>query len=148
MPLEVLFKAANLTVIPFWFLLIVAPQWPWTRRLVHGPVVVLLLTPIYAYMLFGYAPAPREMTFLTLYGVMIGFSAPNIAVAGWIHYLIFDLFVGAWMARDAVRRGVPHWLVIPCLLVTFMFGPIGLLLYVTARFFSVQVLEYEETRDL
>ena len=148
MPLELLFRAANFTVLPFWLLLIVAPRWRWTQRLVHGPVVVLLLAPIYAYLLFGYAPAPRDMTFLTLYGVMIGFSAPHIVVAGWIHYLIFDLFVGAWESRDAVRRGVPLWLVIPCLLGTLMFGPIGLLLYVTVRFFSTRVLEYEETQDL
>ncbi|MGB5701966.1 MAG: ABA4-like family protein [Polyangiales bacterium] len=148
MTLEMLFRAANYAVLPFWLLLLVAPRWSWTQRLVHGPVVVLLLTPIYAYMLLGYAPAPEGTTFLTLYGVMIGFSAPNIVVAGWIHYLIFDLFVGAWESRDAVRRGVPHWLVIPCLLGTLMFGPIGLLLYVTARFFSTRALEYEETQAL
>ena len=144
MPLEMLFKAANYTVIPFWLLLIAAPRWSWTQRLVHGPVVLLLLTPIYAYMLFGYAPAPREMSFMTLYGVMVGFSAPHIAVAAWIHILAFDLFVGAWEARDAQRRGVPHWLVVPCLLATFMIGPVGLLLYVVVRFFRGRVLEYDE----
>lgn len=58
MPLEMLFKAANYTVIPFWLLLALAPRWSWTQRLVHGPVVLLLLTPIHAYMLFGYGPAP------------------------------------------------------------------------------------------
>ena len=147
MPLEMLFKAANYAVIPFWLLLLVAPRWRWTQRLVHGPVVVLLLTPIYAYMLFGYAPAPEGTSFVTLYGVMIGFSAPQVVLAGWIHYLIFDLFVGAWESRDALRRGVPNWLVVPCLIATFMFGPIGLLLYVVVRFFSKGVLEYEETGD-
>jgi len=147
MPLEMLFKAANYAVLPFWVLLIAAPRWRWTQRLVHGPVVLLLLTPIYAYMLFGYAPAPREMTFLTLYGVMIGFSAPQIVVAGWIHYLIFDLFIGAWESRDALRRGVPHWLVVPCLLATLMVGPVGLLLYVLLRFSSKRVLEYDEAGD-
>jgi hypothetical protein len=148
MQLELLFKAATLTVLPFWLLLVVAPRWRWTQRLVHGPVVVLLLTPIYGYMVFGYAPAPREMSFLSLYGLMIGFSSPHLVMAGWVHYLIFDLFVGAWESRDAVRRRVPHWLVVPCLLGTLMFGPIGLLLYITARFFSVGALEYEETGDL
>ncbi len=147
MPLEALFKAANYVVIPFWLMLIVAPRWSWTRRLVHGPVVVLLLTPIYAYMLFGYAPAPEGMAFSTLYGVMIGFSAPQIVVAGWIHYLIFDLFIGAWETRDAQRRGVPHLLVVPCLIVTLMIGPVGLLLYVLVRFFSKRVLEYDESGD-
>lgn len=144
MTLEMLFKAANFGVVPFWLLLIFAPRWSWTERLVHSPVVLLLLTPIYAYMLFGYAPAPEGMGFTSLYGVMLGFSAPNVVVAGWIHYLIFDLFVGAWEARDARRRGVPHLLLVPCLLFTLMIGPVGLLLYLVVRFFSKRLLEFDE----
>ena len=147
MPLEMLFKAATYAVLPFWLLLIAAPRWSWTQRLVHAPVVLLLLTPIYAFMLFGYAPPPKEMNFLTLYGVMVGFSAPHVVVAGWIHYLIFDLFVGAWESRDAIRRGIPHILVVPCLVATLMAGPVGLLLYVLVRFFFRRVLEYEETGE-
>ena len=147
MPLETLFKVACYSVIPFWLLLIVAPRWPWTQRLVHGPVVLLLLTPIYAYLLFGYAPSPEGMEFTSLYGVMVGFSVPHIVVAGWIHYLIFDLFVGAWEARDAQRRGIPHFLVVPCLVLTLMIGPVGLLLYVLVRFFRKRSLEYDETGD-
>jgi len=52
---------------------------------------------------------------------------------GWVHYLLFDLFVGAWEARDAQRRGVSHGLLIPCLILTYMAGPFGLLLYVVLR---------------
>jgi len=144
MTLEMLFKAANYAVIPFWLLLILAPRWSWTDRLVHSPVVLLLLAPIYAYMLFGYGPAPEGMGFISLYGVMLGFSAPHVVVAGWIHYLIFDLFVGAWEARDARRRGVPHLLLVPCLLATLMIGPVGLLLYVLVRFISKRLLEFDE----
>lgn len=144
MTLEMLLQAANYAVIPFWLLLILAPRWSWTERLVHSPVVLLLLTPIYAYMLFGYGPAPEGMSFSSLYGIMVGFSAPHVAVAGWIHYLIFDLFVGAWEARDARRRGVPHLLLVPCLLATLLIGPVGLLLYVLVRFFSKRLLEFDE----
>ena len=148
MPLETLFKAANYSVVPFWLLLVLAPRWRWTHRLVHGPVVLLLLTPIYAYMLFGYGTNPEEMNFRTLYGLMVGFSVPHLVMAGWIHYLVFDLFVGAWEVRDAVRRDVPHWLVVPCLMLTLMLGPIGLLLYIIVRFVRTSVLEYEETGDM
>jgi len=148
MSLETLFKFANYSVIPFWLLLIFAPRWSWTSRLVHGPVLLLLLTPIYAYMLFGYGAAPEGMNLRSLYGVMVGFSAPQIVVAGWIHVLIFDLFVGAWETRDAQRRGVPHLLVIPCLIATLMVGPIGLLFYVLVRFFHRRVLEYDEVGTL
>ncbi|HET6417269.1 MAG TPA: ABA4-like family protein [Polyangiales bacterium] len=144
MTLEMLLQAANYAVIPFWLLLILAPRWSWTERLVHSPIVLLLLTPIYAYMLFGYGPAPEGMSFSSLYGIMVGFSAPHVAVAGWIHYLIFDLFVGAWEARDARRRGVPHLLLVPCLLATLLIGPVGLLLYVLVRFFSKRLLEFDE----
>lgn len=144
MTLAMLFQVVNYAIIPFWLLLILAPRWSWTERLVHGPVVLLLLTPIYAYMLFGYGPAPDGMSFTSLYGVMVGFSAPHVVVAGWIHYLIFDLFVGAWEARDARRRGVPHLLLVPCLLATLMIGPVGLLLYVLVRFFSKRLLEFDE----
>ena len=145
MPLELVFKAANYTVLPFWLLLLIAPRWSWTQRLVHGPVVVLLMAPMYAYLLFGYGTIPEEMNFRTLYGVMVGFSVPHIVMAGWLHYLIFDLFIGAWEVRDAARRGVSHWLVAPCLLLTLMVGPIGLLSYVLVRFFRTGVLEFEET---
>lgn len=146
MPLEALFTAANYTVLPFWLLLIAAPRWSWTQRLVHSPVVLLLLTPIYAYMLFGYAPPPQGMDFTSLYGVMIGFSSPHLVVAGWIHYLIFDLFVGAWEVRDAQRRGIPHLLVVPCLLATLLVGPVGLLIYVLLRFSTKGAIELDEAR--
>ncbi len=99
-------------------------------------------------MLFGYAIPPKDMNFQTLYGVMVGFSAPHIVVAAWIHLLVFDLFVGAWEVRDAQRRDVPHWLVIPCLIATLMIGPVGLLLYVLIRFFNKRVLEYDEAEAL
>jgi len=41
--------------------------------------------------------------------------------------------VGTWEARDSRERGVPHWQLIPCLLLTFMFGPAGWLLYLGVR---------------
>jgi len=144
MPLEILFKGANYAVLPFWLLLIVAPRWRWTQLLVHGPVVVFLLTPIYAYMLFGYGPSPENVDMTTLYGVMSAFAAPNVVVAGWIHYLIFGLFIGAWESRDAQRLGIPHWFVLPCLLVTLFIGPVGLLLYVIVRFIGRRVVQYDE----
>ncbi len=145
MPLEILFKGANFAVLPFWLLLLVAPRWRGTQLLVHGPAVVLLLTPIYAYMLFGYGPSPQDIDMTTLYGVMSAFTAPHVVVAGWIHYLIFDLFIGAWEARDALRLHIPQLFVIPCLLATLVVGPVGLLLYLIVRFITRGVIQYDET---
>ena len=53
-------------------------------------------------------------------------SSPQALLAGWVHYLVFDLWVGSWEAED---NSLPHWLLLPCLALTFLAGPTGLLLY-------------------
>jgi hypothetical protein len=71
--------------------------------------------------------------FSSLGSVATLFSNPWALLAGWIHYLAFDLLIGTWEVRDARERGVPHLLVVPCLALTFMFGPAGWLLYTIVR---------------
>jgi hypothetical protein len=63
------------------------------------------------------------------------FENPWGLLAGWTHYLAFDLFIGGWEVRDAQRRGIPHLLVVPALVLTFLLGPGGLLLYLAIRSF-------------
>jgi len=71
-------------------------------------------------------------------GVRMLFDNPWMLLAGWTHYLAFDLFIGGWEVRDAQRRGIPHLLVIPALVLTFLFGPVGLLLYLAIRSFAAR----------
>jgi hypothetical protein len=61
------------------------------------------------------------------------FTSQYLLLAGWIHYLAFDLFTGAWQTRDALRLGLSKWLVAPCLVLTFLLGPVGLALYLLLR---------------
>jgi hypothetical protein len=71
--------------------------------------------------------------FSSLSAVAALFADPWLLLAGWIHYLAFDLIVGGWEVRDARRRSISHGLVVPCLFLTFMFGPAGWLAYMTVR---------------
>jgi len=61
------------------------------------------------------------------------FTNDAALTAGWLHYLAFDLFVGTWIAREGLDQGVIPILLIPCLLLTFIFGPAGLLLFLILR---------------
>jgi hypothetical protein len=61
------------------------------------------------------------------------FADDHALAAGWLHYLAFELFIGGWISRDGSRRGVPALLILPCLPLTFLFGPAGLLLYIVLR---------------
>ena len=125
---ETVFSIANLVALVGWLLLIFAPRWKWTQKIVVSGAVSLLLSVIYLVLIvlfFGKA----EGGFSSLADVMKLFTNPYAALAGWIHYLAFDLFVGSWEVRDAGKRGISHWFVMPCLVLTFLLGPIGFLLY-------------------
>lgn len=61
------------------------------------------------------------------------FASDSALTAGWLHYLAFDLFVGSWIAADGIERRVPALLILPCLPLTFLFGPLGLLLFILLR---------------
>jgi hypothetical protein len=130
---EAIFAVCNYSVVPFWLLLIAAPRWRGTQRLVHSGAFVWLLVPIYAWLLFFDRPGPQGASFFTLEGVTRIFTTPRTITACWVHYLVFDLFVGAWEARDAARRKIPHLVVAPSLVVTLLFGPVGLLSYLALR---------------
>lgn len=127
--MEDLFRFANMSVLPGWLLLLVAPGWKWTQRFctMFVPIALGLL---YAWLL---RDGLGEGDFGSLAGVMKLFTLPQAAFAGWVHYLIFDLFIGAWEARDAQRLRISRWLVAPCQFMTLMLGPIGLALYLLMR---------------
>ena len=144
MDLDSAFKVFNFGVIVFWLLLVFAPRARFTALAVHSPLVPVLYGLPYMVLLFGDSGGTSgDMT--TLGGVVALLSQPRIAFAGWVHYLIFDLFVGAWEARDAQRRGIPHLALVPCLVLTLMFGPVGLLCYLGLRFAMKRVAPLAET---
>lgn len=137
-----LFTFANLAVLPGWLLLIVMPKWRWTRIVAAYALpaalgIVYLLIMAQQFDMDGGG-------FGSLGEVSRLFENPWLLLAGWIHYLAFDLFVGAWQVRDAWRLGIRHTYVIPCLLLTFLIGPVGLLLYFIVRISIVRRLPGRE----
>ena len=139
-----LFLFCNYGVIPFWFMLVAFPRSRWTARLVHSAAPAVLLVPIYVHCIFFDQPGPVGANFWTLEGVRNIFTTPHTVLGCWIHYLVFDLFVGAWMGRDAARRSIRPWMVAPCQLLTLMFGPMGLFSYVALRAALRRTLSFDE----
>jgi Domain of unknown function (DUF4281) len=133
---ETVFSLINFAVLPAWLLLAVFPRSAITRTVVHSGLYPLGLGLFYAVTLtmgFGFGYGADGGNFNSAAGVSQVFSHPHGILIGWSHYLVFDLFVGAWMARDARRRGVPHLALVPCLFFTLMLGPVGLLMYFVMR---------------
>lgn len=129
-----LFSLTNAVVLPFWALMILAPRWRWTLRVVASPLIVLPLLLIYAALVLPQLgeliPALARPT---LDGIQELLGTPAGAAAGWAHFLALDLFVGRWIFLDARERAMPARLVSPLLVLVFMFAPIGLLAHLAVR---------------
>ena len=131
--LEMIYSGCSILAMIGWIALVFAPLNPrYCRDFARG--AALILAAAYLTQLFTITQ-PTGGDFFTLAGVVTLFDAPGNVMLGWTHYLAFDLFIGSWEVEDSRERGIPHWLVIPCLGLTFMFGPIGLLAYFIIRTF-------------
>jgi hypothetical protein len=127
-----LFGVCNNVALLGWLLLIVAGRKRWASGLVTGVCIPIGLGLVYT-ILIPLHWSESNGSFSTLSGVSALFANRWLLLAGWVHYLAFDLFIGNWEVRDAVRNRIPHWAVIPSLVLTFLFGPAGLLSYFILR---------------
>jgi len=135
MKAEQIFSIANLIAMISWIILAVAPRWILTRKIILSGAIPLLLSAAYLVLIIVFF-GKSEGGFGSLADVMKLFTNEWTMLAGWIHYLAFDLLVGTWEVKDSQKRGISHWFVVPCLFLTFMLGPIGFLLYSILRFFA------------
>jgi hypothetical protein len=129
---ELAFSIVNVLPLPIWAAWMLAPRsrlatyfdnalWPFA--ILCAAYVVLLVTS-------GVVGGPEGGSFSSLAGVQIMFDAPWGALTGWMHYLAFDPFVGRWIRNDAKD---PGYRLAPVLFATFMFGPVGLLIWIGLR---------------
>ena len=132
MSVDLIFSVANVLALAGWAGLIFLPGRGWITDGVAGFVIPLLLSVAYAGLIAAFW-ATAEGGFSSLDDVRLLFQTPGLLLAGWLHYLAFDLFVGAWEVRTARAEGIPHLFVIPALVLTFLFGPAGFFLFVVIR---------------
>ena len=134
MSLETVFTLCSGVALLGWVGLVAAPRRALTRDIMPSVLVPLFLGSIYASLIFVFSSeAPSEGGFGTLESVKTLFGVDGLLLAGWIHYLAFDLFVGGWIVRDSQDHEISHVLVVPCLFFTLMTGPFGLLIYLGVR---------------
>jgi len=128
------FELSNLAVLPFWALMIFAPKARLTARAVASPWILLAPLAVYAWAVL---PALSQVLPIVarpeLDSVANLLGQPLGALAGWAHFLAFDLFVGRFIVLDARERELPWFVLSPILLATLLLGPLGLLAYLVAR---------------
>jgi hypothetical protein len=129
-----LFQLVFLLAAPFWILMIVAPSWGWTSRIIGSPLIVLPPVLIYVVLVLpNLAEVLPAVSSPTLVGVQALLGTPTGAAISWAHFIAFDLFVGRWEYLDARRRGVHPLVMTPVLLLTILLAPLGMLVYLVIR---------------
>jgi len=123
-----LFQVANPVAVMGWLALALSPLAPRWLIPVGGIFVPLVLSGGYTSIVLAHW-ASGQGGFDSLRSVEQLFENRWLLLAGWVHYLAFDLLLGAWQVRTVRREGISHLALLPCLLATFLFGPAGYLLF-------------------
>jgi hypothetical protein len=125
---NLLFTVAFPLAAPFWALMILAPGWSVTRRIIGSPLIVVPPALVYAAVVlpqfgtvFAAVASPEPAGVAALLGTPLG------AAAGWAHFIAFDLFVGRFIYLDSRERGINPLVVAPVLALTILLAPLGLL---------------------
>lgn len=123
---------ASVAIFIPWLLLIAAPNWRWTETLSFIAALILLVAGAwftYTCLRWGHEGG----NVLSFDGLKNLFRSPEMLLAGWLNYLSFCLLVGVWMVHDAIDNNIGRIWQIPCLILTLLAGPTGLVLYLLLR---------------
>ncbi len=130
---DTIFSISNLTAMFMWALMILLPNWKVTQKLIDLKLVPIILSLMYLIYISISILNGGGMDFSSLTSVMELFTKENSVLAGWIHYLAFDLLIGMWILNENKTLGIHHGIIVPCLLGTLMLGPVGFLVFLLVK---------------
>ena len=145
---ENIYLIANWGVIPFWLLLIFAPNHGLTNFIAQSIIAPLLLAIGYSYLSYNLYLENNMFDGFELYSGLDGlysmFANEILLLIFWLHFLAISLFAGAWIVRDSRRYLIPKIITIPSLILTYFSGPLGLVIYWFIRIFFAKKISFND----
>ena len=145
---ENIYLAANWGIIPFWLLLIFAPNHSLTNFFVQSIIAPMLLAIGYIYLSYNLYLENNIFDGFELYSGLDGlysmFANESLLLIFWLHFLAISLFAGSWIVRDSKRYFVPKIITIPSLILTYFTGPVGILVYWFFRIFFAKKISFND----
>ena len=145
---ENIYLFANWGVIPFWLLLIIAPNHTVTNFFVQSIIPLLLLGIGYTFLSYNIYLEGNIIDSFELYSGLDGlysmFSNEILLLVFWLHFLAISLFTGSWIARDSKKYLIPKIILIPSLIITYFTGPVGLIIYWFFRIFFAKKISFND----
>ena len=145
---ENIYLVANWGVIPFWFILVVAPNHSLTNFFTQSIIAPLLLAVGYVYLSYIIYLEGNIFDGFELYNGLDGLysmlSNEALLLVFWLHFLAISLFTGAWIVRDSRKYFIPKIITIPSLVLTYFSGPVGLIIYWFLRIFFARKVSFDD----
>ena len=152
--LEMIYQVTNIGVIPLWLLIIFVPRSKITQGLVNNLFIPLIMAFTYSYLALeqlspsdalSYDTKKDPLDFLDNFKLYLGLDQLMLlmdkslfVLIFWIHFLTISLFLGVWIANDAIKYNIHKYIVFFPLMLTYFSGPVGLFLYLILRLLIVQ----------
>ena len=138
--IEILYYWVNFGVLPFWLILIFFPQSNLSRYFVTSIFPILLLSGAYIFMLYKSYLSSYEFLanfdlYLSISNLSNLFSNETFLMLFWIHFVSINLFAGGWIVKDSQKFGINKIILFLPLLITYLIGPLGILVYWIVRIF-------------
>ena len=145
---ENIYLFANWGVLPFWLMLVFIPNHSITKIFCHSILAPLLLAIAYVFVARQIILDGNILEGFKLYIGLDGleeiYSNDSLRLVFWLHFLAISLFIGSWIARDCQRYMVPKILSIPCIIITYFTGPVGIVVYWFVRIFYAKKINFNE----
>ena len=139
-----IFSICNSVIFFGWLLLLILPTWKYTQAVILNGLLVIFSI-VYTYLLLQDFDQLSIDSFSTLAKLKLLFQSDTAVAAGWVHYLVFDLFVGAYIVRKSIQIGLSRWVYSFVLPFALMCGPIGYLLFVIIKL--IKTRSFHESND-
>ena len=138
--IEILYYLVNFGFFPFWLILIFFPQSNLCRYFVTSIFPILLLSGAYIFMLYKSYLSSYEFLinfdlYLSISNLSNLFSNETFLMLFWIHFVSINLFTGGWIVKDSQKFGINKIILFLPLLITYLIGPLGILVYWIVRIF-------------
>ena len=139
----------NFAILPLWLMLITIPNSKFTQILINSIVLPVILSATYVYILYQAILSDESWfdifkLYLSLENLYTVFATEGFLLIFWIHFSALNLFLGSWVAMDAVKYNISRKLTLIPLILIYLTGPLGLVLYWFFRIFYAKKLGFHD----
>ena len=146
---ESIYLWANFGLLPFWIMLIFIPNYKISQILTNSVILPLILASAYSYTIYQVVLLDGNIfeifqLYFSLDNLYTVFSIEGFLLVFWLHFLALNLFLGTWVSRDGLKYNIPRSFVFIPLILIYLSGPVGLVLYWFIRVFYAKKLGFND----